>query len=110
MTNWQEVALADGYFVYLNLNDMQIYAVGPGPSATAVSASSSVITRGESVLITGSVTDQSPNKALKGTAAISDADQGPWMDYMIMKNIEKPNVKGVEVSLDTIDLMATSST
>ena len=44
MTNWQEVALADGYFVYLNLNDMRIYAVGPGPSATAVSASSSVIT------------------------------------------------------------------
>ena len=29
MTNWQEVALADGYFVYLNLNDMRIYAVGP---------------------------------------------------------------------------------
>ena len=103
MTNWQEVALADGYFVYLNLNDMRIYAVGPGPSATAVSASPSVITEHDGVLITGSVTDQSPNTALKGTAAISDADQGAWMDYMVMKNVEKPNVKGVEVSLDTID-------
>jgi hypothetical protein len=103
MTNWQEVALADGYFVYLNLNDMRIYAVGPGPSATAVSASPSVITHHEGVLITGSVTDLSPNTALKGTAAISDADQGPWMNYMLMKNIVKPDVKGVEVSLDTYD-------
>jgi outer membrane protein assembly factor BamB len=103
MCNWQEIAVADGYFVFLNYNDMRIYCVGPGPSATEVAASPSVITQGDSVLITGSVTDQSPNTDLKGTAAISDADQGPWMDYMIMKNIEMPNVKGVDVSLDTVD-------
>jgi outer membrane protein assembly factor BamB len=103
MCNWQEVALADGYFVYLNYNDMQVYCVGPGPSATAVAASPSVTAQGGSVLITGAVTDQSPNPDLKGTAAISDADQGPWMDYMLMKNIVMPTVEGVEVSLDTLD-------
>ena len=37
MANWQEVALADGYFVFLNLNDMRIYAVGPGPRDSSVS-------------------------------------------------------------------------
>jgi len=103
MCNWQEVALADGYFVYLNYNDMQIYCIGPGPSATTVTASPSVTVDGGSVLITGTVTDQSPNKALKGTAAISDADQGAWMNYMVMKNVAFPNVIGVEVTLDTLD-------
>ena len=68
-----------------------------------LSASPSVITHHDGVLITGSVIDQSPNTALKGTAAISDADQGPWMNYMVMKNVVKPDVKGVEVSLDTYD-------
>ncbi|MCW4044119.1 MAG: hypothetical protein NWE94_01210 [Candidatus Bathyarchaeota archaeon] len=103
MCNWQEVALADGYFVYLNYNDMQIYCIGPGPSATTVTASPSVTAQGGSVLITGTVTDQSPNKALKGTAAIADEDQGAWMNYMVMKNVVCPNVKGVEVTLDTLD-------
>ncbi len=103
MCNWQEIAVADGYFVFLNFNDMQIYCIGPGKSATAVSASPSVITEESSVLITGSVTDQSPHPNLKGTAAISDADQGAWMNYMVSKTTAKPNVMGVEVSLDTID-------
>jgi len=103
MCNWQEVALADGYFVYLNYNDMQVYCVGPGPSATTVAASPSVTADGGSILITGTVTDQSPNKALKGTAAISDADQGAWMNYMVMKNVVMPTVEGIEVTLDTLD-------
>ena len=103
MCNWQEIAVADGYLVYLNFNDMQIYCIGPGPSDTAVTTSPSIITFGDSVLVKGSVTDQSPNTVLKGTPAIADADQGPWMDYMIMKNIAKPNVKGVEVILETLD-------
>jgi hypothetical protein len=103
MCNWQEIAVADGYLVYLNLNDMQIYCIGPGPSDTAVTTSPSITTLGDQVLIKGSVTDQSPNALLKGTPAISDAAQGPWMDYMIMKNIEKPNVNGVEVTLETLD-------
>jgi outer membrane protein assembly factor BamB len=103
MCNWQSIAVADGYFVYLNYNDMRIYCIGPGPSAASVLASPSVIKQGGKVLITGQVTDQTPYTDLKGTPAISDADQGPWMDYTLMKNIPKPTVKGVEVSLDIID-------
>ena len=55
-------------------------------------------------MITGSVTDQTPNAALKGTPAISDADQGIWMEYMIQHSVAQPtNVKGVPVSIDAID-------
>jgi hypothetical protein len=34
MSSWQMQAVADGYYTYLNLNDMRIFCVGPGPSAT----------------------------------------------------------------------------
>ena len=55
-------------------------------------------------MITGTVTDQSPNSALNGTPAISDADQGRWMDYMVTKTIAEPtNVTGVTVTLQAVD-------
>ena len=102
-TSWQEVAVADGYFVRLNLDDMRVYCHGPGPSATTVQASPSVVSKGNSVLITGTVTDQSPNSDLKGTAAIADEDQGTWMNYMVTKTIACPtNVKGVPVTLEAV--------
>jgi hypothetical protein len=104
ISSWQEQAVADGYYTWFNCNDQRIYCIGPGPSATTVTASPSVMTKGNSVLITGTVTDQSPNPALKGTAAISDADQGLWMEYMVQQSIAAPtNVKGVEVTLDAVD-------
>ena len=61
-------------------------------------------------MITGTVTDQTPNAALKGTPAVSDADQGIWMEYMIQHNVVKPtNVKGVPVPIDGIDPNGNSS-
>ncbi len=104
MSSWQEQAVADGYYVWFNMNDQQIYCIGPGQSATSISVSPSVTAQGNSVLITGSVTDQSPNEALKGTPAISDADQGRWMDYMVTKTITEPtDAKGVDVTLQALD-------
>ncbi len=38
---------------------------------------------GTSVMITGSVTDQSPGAA--GTPAISDEDMSAWMEYMYVQ-------------------------
>jgi hypothetical protein len=86
------------------MNDQRIYINGPGPSQTTVTASPSVATKGNSVMITGTVTDQSPNPDLQGTAAISDADQSRWMDYMVTKTIAEPiDVKGVDVTLQAVD-------
>ncbi len=53
-------AIADGYIVTLNLYDNRIYCYGKGPSATTVTAGPEVTTLGSSVLIEGTVTDQSP--------------------------------------------------
>ena len=104
MSSWQEQAVADGYYTWFNMNDQRIYINGPGPSMTTVTTSNSVTQQGGSVLITGSVLDQSPNPALKGTAAISDADQGRWMDYMVTKTITEPiDAKGVTVVLTAVD-------
>lgn len=103
LSSWQEQAVADGYYVWFNMNDQRIYCIGPGPSETTVTATG-VATKGAGVMITGTVTDKSPNSALKGTAAISDADQGTWMNWMITKTIAEPtNLTGVPVTLLAID-------
>ena len=108
-----DVYIADGIVVGLNYFDMEIYAFGKGPSATTVTASPEVSTFGSSVLIKGTVTDQSPagrrntndifDFTLKGTPAISDEDQAAWMEYMFMQQGKPENAKGVEVKLTTID-------
>jgi hypothetical protein len=94
------MAVADGYLVFLNLYDMQIYCIGKGPSATTVTAPQVAVPKGTSVLITGTVTDQTP--ANKGTPAISDASMAEWMQYLHMQKPLPANVTGVEVTLTAI--------
>jgi hypothetical protein len=94
-------AFADGCIVAGNLYDNRMYVFGKGPSATTVSAPQTVPSLGSSVMITGTVTDQSPGA--KGTPAIADADMQAWMEYLYMKQAYPANAKGVEVTLDTID-------
>ncbi len=103
MSSWQEQAVADGYYTWFNLIDQQIYIIGPGPSATTVEAPMSTTVAGSPITIKGTVTDQSPNLKLKGTAAISDADQGLWMEYMVQSARTMPNAAGVPVTLTAID-------
>ena len=62
----QGFALADGYLVTANQYDNNIYCIGIGPSATTVSAPQTVITLGSSVMITGTITDQSPGAIAYG--------------------------------------------
>jgi hypothetical protein len=105
--------MGDGKVVGLNYFDNQIYCIGPGPSATTVSAPQVVPSLGSSVMITGTVTDQTPTGrrngnyqfdfTLKGTPAISDASMGRWMEYMFMQQAMPTNATGVPVSLDTVD-------
>jgi hypothetical protein len=112
-TDAANVQMADGRLVGLNYYDMEIYCFGPGNSATTVSAPQTVPALGSSVMITGTVTDQSLTGrrntnglldfTLKGTPAISDEDMAAWMEYMFMDQGMPTNAKGVEVSLDTID-------
>jgi len=105
------VVMADGYVVGLNYYDNQIYCYGKGPSATTVTASPKVSAKGSSVVIEGTVTDQSAGTKQQeqaarfpnGVPAISDEDQEDWMEYVYMQQPIPGDAIGVEVSLDAVD-------
>ena len=114
MSAWaMGIKVADGRLVYLNSVDNQVYCLGRGPSATTVSAPQAIPALGASIMIQGTVTDQSPSGrhnvagsldfSLKGTPAISDADQEAYMEHLFQGNTMPTNAKGVEVTLEAID-------
>lgn len=112
-TDPSNIALADGILVGLNYFDSEIYAFGKGPSATTVSGPLSGALVNSVVTLTGTVTDQTLTGrrttndkfqfSLKGTPAISDADQARWMEYLFMQQSYPANATGVPVHLATID-------
>ena len=105
------MAIADGYLVYLNLYDMQIYTVGKGPSQTTVAASPKVSSQGSSVIIEGTVTDiaagtqqtEQAGRFPNGVPAVSDASMSDWMGYVYMQKPRPTNTTGVPVTLYAID-------
>jgi hypothetical protein len=94
-------ALADGYLLASNAMDNRMYVFGKGPSATTVTAPKVAITLGQSLVIEGTVTDQSAGQP--DTACIADEDMAVWMEYLHLQEPMPTNAKGVEVSLDVID-------
>jgi hypothetical protein len=94
------VAIADGVMVTDNAYDMQLYAFSKGPTLTTVTASPKVAVNGSSILIEGTVTDQSPGA--KGTPAIADLYMKPWMEYLYMQQPMPQNATGVPVQLQAI--------
>jgi outer membrane protein assembly factor BamB len=103
--------VADGYFVYLNIYDMQIYTVGKGASKLTVDAPAAAITQGQSLLIRGTIADIAAGTTQKeqatrfpnGVPCVSDDSQQQWMQY-IYQQAEKPtNITGVQISLSVID-------
>jgi len=105
-------ATANGYVIGKSIFDGQMYCIGKGPSSTTVLAQQQV---GGSVLIQGSILDNSPVSSSAdlnamfpyGVPAISDADMSVWMDYLHMKNStllnNPPQCNGVPVTLTAID-------
>ena len=106
-----DFALADGCLVYLNAYDMQIYSVGKGPSAITVEAPMAAITRGQSLVIRGTVTDiaagtkqkEQAARFPKGVPAMSDESMGTWMAYVYMQRPRPTDVTGVPVTLSVVD-------
>jgi hypothetical protein len=60
------------------------------------------VTAGTSMIIQGTVTDQTPGTAM-GTPAISDAWMTPWMQYLYMDQPMPTSATGVPVSIDAVD-------
>jgi hypothetical protein len=106
-------AASDGYLIGQSIFDGNLYGIGKGPASTTVTAQQQQV--GGSVLIQGSVLDQSPASSSvdltamfpNGVPAISDADMSVWMDYLHMQNATllnaPPNCIGVPVTLTAID-------
>ena len=94
-------SMADGYIVGYNAYTNQMFSIGKGPSKITVSAPQTALTLGQSVVITGTVTDQSAGT--KDTPAISDESMGAWMDYIYAQKTIPTDAKGVQVRIDVID-------
>ena len=95
------ILIHDGILVAPNAQDNTLYAFGKGPSATTVTAPDMGAPLGTSILIRGSVTDQS--RGAESTPAISDEDMTAWMEYMYMQQAKPTDAKGVTVKLTAID-------
>ena len=91
--------------------DNQIYSIGKGPSAITATVQNDQITNGNSVLITGKVTDvsagtKSPTLTARfpeGVPAVSDDSMTDWMQYVYMQMPKPTNTTGVTVNLEVID-------
>jgi hypothetical protein len=95
------VSIADGYLAASNSYDGYMYVFGKGPSATTVTAPDTGIPLGQSIMIKGTVTDQSPGQP--GTACVSDASMTEWMEYLHMQKPMPTDATGVPVTLDVLD-------
>ncbi len=99
--------IAEGSFVGFNNYDNQLYCFDKGRSSTTVTTAPA-INNPAKVLISGTVTDQSPGQTClgipaAGTPAIADESMSAWMEYMYMQQPKPTNATGVPVSIDAID-------
>jgi hypothetical protein len=103
--------IADGFLVYYNFYDNQIYCIGKGATKTTVTAPTIEVPKQSKVLIQGSVIDLSPGaiqdeqakRFPHGLPAVSDTVMGPWMEYVYMQKPYPQKVTGVEVELEVVD-------
>jgi hypothetical protein len=107
----QNDLVADGYFVYLNIYDMQVYSVGKGASKLTVDAPLAAVTQGQSLVVRGTITDiaagtQQKEQAARfpsGVPCVSDASMQGWMEYVYMQQNKPTDTTGVEINLAVID-------
>ena len=105
------MAIADGFMVYCNHYDMQLYCFGKGPSSTTVSASPKISAKGSSVLIEGTVTDIAAGTKQKeqaarfpnGVPAVSNDSMSAWMEYVYMQKPRPTDATGVPITLNVVD-------
>ena len=97
----QNPVIAEGRLVTFDLFDHQVYCFGKGLSETTVEAPMTAVSAGSSVVIKGTVTDQSPGAP--DTPAISDESMDDWMEYLYHQRPFPEDAKGVEVVITTLD-------
>jgi len=104
-------AIGDGYLISWNSFDNQIYSFGKGPTVTTVTASPKVSSHGSSVLVEGTVMDNSggttqdiiTTRFPNGLPAVSEDSMQAWMEYAYQQQIKPTNATGVDVVLTVLD-------
>jgi outer membrane protein assembly factor BamB len=98
-------AIADGYLLGEDMENGIQYVLGKGKTAVTVSSPDMGVAFDRSVMITGTVMDQSPGKP--NTPAVSEADMSEWMDYLYGQNAtlinNPPSPTGVLVTITVKD-------
>jgi hypothetical protein len=99
-------AVADGYLVTSDSDDGYMYVYGKGKSAATVEAPLTAIPLGQSIVIQGTVLDQSP--AQPGTPCVSKASMTTQMEYLHMQLpiagiFNNVTMTGVPVYLSALD-------
>jgi len=97
----RQPSIADGILVAGNSYDGLIYAVGKGPSKMTVTAPDVGIKLGDSLVIRGTVLDQSPGQP--DTPCVSDESMGAWMGYIHQNKAMPSDATGVEIIIDVLD-------
>ncbi|MCW4021853.1 MAG: PQQ-binding-like beta-propeller repeat protein [Candidatus Bathyarchaeota archaeon] len=103
--------IGDSVMVEWNSYDNIIYGVSKGPTAITVSAPSSGIALGKTVILQGSVLDISPatqeiaitKRFPNGVPAVADESMSGWMKHVYMQFECPTDIAGVEVKLEAID-------
>lgn len=103
--------VAEGFVLYHNIYDGQIYCIGKGPSAMTLEAPMTAVTLGSSLVIRGTVTDTAAGteqdaiarRFPNGVPAMSDESMGSWMEYVYMQKPKPTDITGVEVVLSVVD-------
>ena len=110
-TQWGGSAvIGDSIIATMDTYDMQIYAIGKGPSSTTAIVRNDVLPLGSSVLIQGMVTDVSPgtkdytvaSRFPNGVPAVSDESMSEWMLH-VYKQFPHAEVVGVPVIVHVLD-------
>ncbi|MGD6809878.1 MAG: PQQ-binding-like beta-propeller repeat protein [Candidatus Bathyarchaeia archaeon] len=102
---FEPFGISNGYLIAGSEYDGLMYCFGKGQTQTTVSAPTTITPSEKSVLIQGTVTDQSPSQP--GTPAVSDDSMSDWMNYL--KGLDTsfinnpPTPKGVQVTLTAVD-------
>jgi PQQ-like domain len=101
MGHYTTTAVTEGTLFASNTYDGGSYAFAKGQTATTISASSDVLSQGNSILVKGSVMDMSP--AQPNTPAVSDASMSGWMEYLHMQQPLPANTTGIPVIISVVD-------
>ncbi len=104
-------AVADGYMVWFNGYDNQIYSYGKGPSKLTVTAPNIGVTTSTAITISGTITDISAGTNQNAVAAnfpnglpcVSDASMSQFMETVYQQQPMPTNVTGVPVTINVID-------